>query len=72
MASSTRRIHILRRNHEVLPEAAIQELKDSIGGEVIFKGEAAEEVYRAAINRKNKAWIQEAVTPHLPKILSDN
>jgi hypothetical protein len=72
MASSARRIHILRRNHEVLPEAAIRELKDSIGGEVIFRGGAAEKVYRAATDRKNKVWIQEAVTPHLPKILSDN
>ena len=54
-------IKIVRRNGEALPETAIKELKVAVKGDVLFKGEAEEEVYRAAIDRFNKGGIQEAV-----------
>ncbi|KUJ10052.1 FAD-binding domain-containing protein [Mollisia scopiformis] len=43
-----------------LPEAALANLKASVKGEVVIKGEADEVIYRAAIDRWNKAGIQEA------------
>jgi hypothetical protein len=61
MGSMAQNIKIVRRNGEALPETAIKELKAAVKGEVLFKGEAEEEVYRAAIDRFNKGGIQEAV-----------
>lgn len=61
MGSMAQNIKIARRNGEALPETAIKELKAAVKGEVLFKGEAEEEVYRAAIDRFNKGGIQEAV-----------
>jgi hypothetical protein len=61
MGSMAQNINIVRRNGEALPETAIKELKAAVKGEVLFKGEAEEEVYRAAIDRFNKGGIQEAV-----------
>lgn len=55
-------IKIIRRNGEVLPEQAIKELKSALKCEVLFKGEALEEAYLAAIDRFNKGRIQEAVS----------
>ena len=49
-----------RKNGEILPKAAIKELK-AFQFEVVLHGEAPEEVYNASINRFNKAWIREAV-----------
>jgi len=58
MASS---INIVSRNGKVLPQVAVQELKSAVKGKALFKGEAADDVYRDAIDRFNKAWIDEAV-----------
>jgi FAD/FMN-containing dehydrogenase len=75
MGSNARDIKILDRKQQLLPEIAIQELKLSVKGEVIVKGEAPDDVYRAALDRWNKAWIQEAVShllglPALPCLLA--
>jgi len=61
MGSIAPGIHIVRRNGEVLSDAAIKELKSSVKGDIVFKGGVEEDVYRAAIDRVNKAFIQEAV-----------
>jgi hypothetical protein len=61
MGSIAQDIKILRRNGEVLPETAIKALKAAVRGEVLFKGKAEEEAYRAAIDRFNKGGIREAV-----------
>lgn len=61
MGSIAQDIKIVRKNGEVLPETAIKELKAVVKGEVLLKGEATREVYRAAIDRFNKSRIQEAV-----------
>lgn len=61
MDSNAQDIKILSRKKELLPETAIQELKVAVKGEVLIKGEAPDEAYRAALDRWNKAWIQEAV-----------
>jgi hypothetical protein len=61
MGSNAQDIKIFSRKQQPLPDVAIQELKATVHGEVIIKGEAPEEVYRAALDRWNKAWIQEAV-----------
>jgi len=65
MGSAYQSINIVRRNGETLPEAAIKQLKTSIRGEVLFKGEADEEAYRKAIDRFNKAANAEAVCSHV-------
>jgi hypothetical protein len=65
MGSNAQEIQILSRNKQLLPETAIQEVKGAVQGEVLIRGEAPDEVYRAAIDRWNKAWVQEAVC-HLP------
>lgn len=62
MGSIIQKINIVSRNGIVLSEAAIQQIKSSVKGEVIVKGEAAEDVYRNAIDRFNKAGIKEAVS----------
>jgi hypothetical protein len=62
MGSNAQDIKILNRKQQLLPESAIQELKAAVKGEVIIRGDAPEKVYRAAIDRWNKAWIQEAVS----------
>jgi hypothetical protein len=62
MGSNSQDIKILDRKQHLLPESAIQELKAAVKGEVVIKGEASDEVYRAALDRWNKAWIQEAVS----------
>lgn len=62
MGSNAQDIKVLNRKRQLLPESAIQELKAAVKGEVIIRGDAPEEVYRAAIDRWNKAWIQEAVS----------
>lgn len=54
-------IHIVCRTGAVLDEDALARLKASVKGEVVIKGEADEDVYRAAIDRWNKAGIDEAV-----------
>lgn len=65
MGSTGKDIQIFRRNKELLPDSAIKDLKSSIKGEVIVKGEAADDIYRDAIDRWNKVWVQEAVRPPL-------
>ena len=62
MGSAAQAGKIFNRKKQVLPAAAIQELKTAVHGEVLIKGEPPDEIYRAAINRWNKAWIQEAVS----------
>jgi hypothetical protein len=59
-------LHIVGRNGQVLPSEAILQLKDAVKCEVLFKGEASEENYLAAIDRFNKAAIQEAVSNEYP------
>jgi hypothetical protein len=54
--------NILSQSGEILSESALEELKSSVQGEVIFKGVAEEEVYAKAIDRYNKATIKEAVS----------
>jgi hypothetical protein len=54
-------VPVLRKNGEVLPLTAIQDLKATIKGNVLVKGEASEEDYRVAIHRFNEAYITEAV-----------
>jgi len=71
MGSNAQDIKILSRKQQLLPEAAFQELKGAVQGEVIIKGKAPDDVYRAALDRWNKAWIQEAVS-YLPKLLPLN
>ncbi len=71
MGSNAQEIKILSRKQQLLPETAIQELKAAVRGEVIIKGEAPDEVYRAALDRWNKAWIQEAVS-YLPSFCALN
>ena len=65
MGSNAQDIKLLNRTQQILPENAIRELKAAVEGEVIVRGEAPEEVYRAALDRWNKAWIQEAASLHL-------
>ena len=61
MGSNAQEIHILRKNGDILSQGAIKELKSSIKGQVIIKGEGPDDTYRAAIDRFNKACISEAV-----------
>ena len=61
MGSLAQDVKIVRRNGEALPESAIKQLKAAVKCDVLFKGEASEELYRAAIDRFNKGAIQEAV-----------
>lgn len=61
MGSIAQNIKIVRLNGEVLPEQAIKQLKAAVKCDVMFKGEAEEEAYLAAIDRFNKGRIQEAV-----------
>lgn len=53
-------ISVLNKKGEILPQAAIKELK-AFKSELVIKGEASEEVYRAAIHRWNEAYIEESV-----------
>ena len=62
MGSVAQEVKIINRRKQILHAAAIQELKTAVQGEVLIKGEAPDEVYRAAIDRWNKACIQEAVS----------
>jgi hypothetical protein len=62
MGSTAQAIKIIRGNGEVLPEQAIKQLRTAVKCDVMFKGEADEEAYRAAIDRFNKGKIQEAVS----------
>jgi hypothetical protein len=55
---------IIRKNGEMLPLTAVQDLKSKVKGEVLVKGEASEEIYRTAIHRWNEAYITEAVCFH--------
>ena len=71
MGSNAQDIKVFSRKQQLLPEAAFQELKGAVQGEVIIKGKAPDDVYRAALDRWNKAWIQEAVS-YLPKLLPLN
>ncbi|TAQ85202.1 hypothetical protein B7494_g6476 [Chlorociboria aeruginascens] len=57
MASTS--FNIIRNGGE-LPVIAIEELRSLVKCEVLIKGEAKEEAYVAAIDRFNKACIQEA------------
>jgi hypothetical protein len=68
MGSTVPEIRIISRNGEVLPATAIEELKTSLKCQTLLKGEAPEEIYRAAIDRFNKAIIDEAVCS--PAIIS--
>ena len=61
MGSTAQDIKIVRRNGDALPESAIKQLKAAVKCDVLFKGEASEEAYLAAIDRFNKGGIQEAV-----------
>lgn len=49
------------RNGVAIPLTAIEELKTSLTGNVVVKGEAAEDVYHQAIHRWNESFIEEAV-----------
>lgn len=62
MGSVAQDIKIVSHEGEILPESAIKELKSAVKCEVLFKGEASEEAYLAAIDRFNKGGIQEAVS----------
>jgi len=53
---------IIRKNGEVLPLTAIQDLKSKVKSEVLVKGEASEDAYWVAIHRWNEAYITEAVS----------
>jgi hypothetical protein len=65
MGSIAQKINAIRRNGESLPESAIKQLRASVKGEVLFRGDAAEVVYRKAIDRFNKATVTEAVDPFI-------
>ncbi|KAF8847587.1 FAD-binding domain-containing protein [Acephala macrosclerotiorum] len=54
------KFQIVSRKGVVLEESALSHFKTSVKGEVVIKGEAAEEVYLAAIDRFNKAGVDEA------------
>ncbi len=55
-------LHIVGRSGQVLPSEAIEQLKVTVKCEVLLKGEASEDAYLTAIDRFNKATIQEAVS----------
>jgi hypothetical protein len=61
MGSIATNINIVSKSGEKLPESAFAELRSRVKGEVVIKGEAEEDVFRAAIDRYNKASISEAV-----------
>jgi hypothetical protein len=54
---------ILRKNGEILPENAIEELHSLAAYKVVVKGQVKEEEYKEAIERWNQAGIKNAVTP---------
>jgi hypothetical protein len=58
---STRDVPILRKNGEVLPDAAIEELNYGVRCGVIVRGRVIEDEYRVAIDRWNQTGIKEAV-----------
>lgn len=58
------KIQIFSRKGAVLEASILEQIKSSVAGEVVIKGEAAEEVYRAAIDRFNKAGVAEAVSAY--------
>ncbi|CZR63147.1 uncharacterized protein PAC_13044 [Phialocephala subalpina] len=53
-------VQIVSKKGVVLDAAALTQLKTSVKGEVVIKGEAAKEKYLAAIDRFNKAGVDEA------------
>jgi hypothetical protein len=61
MGSITQDLKILGNNGESPPKTAIKDLKAAVNSEVLLKGEADEEAYRAAIDRWNKGSVKEAV-----------
>lgn len=56
---------VIRKNGELLPLTAIQDLKSQVKGEVLVKGEVPDDAYRAAIHRWNEAYITEAGSFHI-------
>jgi hypothetical protein len=54
--SNAQDTNIFSRTQQLLPETAIQELKAAAKGEVIVRGEAPDEVYRAAIDRWKQSF----------------
>lgn len=53
---------ILRKNGEILPESAIEELISDVGCRVVVKGRVEDEQYKEAIDRWNQTGIKEAVS----------
>lgn len=68
MSSTVKEIQIVGRNGEVLSATAVDELKTAFKCETLLRGEAPEETYRAAIERFNKAVIEEAVSSDVPSL----
>lgn len=62
MALLAQDIKILSKKGHVIPIASIQEFKGSFDCDVVIKDETSEEIYRAAIDRWNKAFVAEAVS----------
>ncbi|KAH8645912.1 hypothetical protein BGZ60DRAFT_424785 [Tricladium varicosporioides] len=60
MGSDTGEARLLRRNAALLPSTAISDLKSAVKCQVVVKGEAPEDIYRAAIHRFNNAVVEEA------------
>ena len=56
---------ILRKNGEILPENAIEELHSVVKCSVVVKGRAKEEEYKEAIERWNQTGIKESVCHYL-------
>jgi hypothetical protein len=54
---------VLRKNGEILPESAIEELHGGVECRVVVKGRAKEDEYKGAIDRWNQTGIGEAVGP---------
>jgi hypothetical protein len=51
MGSNAQDIKVFSRKQQLLPEAAFQELKGAVQGEVIIKGKTPDDMYRAALDR---------------------
>jgi len=65
-------VQLIAKNGDLLPATAVEELKTSLKCEVLLKGEAPEDTYRAAIDRFNQAVIEEAVGSPLSVRASKN
>jgi hypothetical protein len=49
--------------NKVLDQRILLDLKQKLKCELVIKGESSDEKYRSAIDRWNKAYIEEAASP---------